>query len=81
MAHNHVLPIKTEIHFKLHKTFFKRSLAFSLQMLAVSEKITSYYEPCWYWMTRCVGWDTEAKWNKPVKAAITSSKLLMHAFS
>ena len=46
MAHNHVLPIKTEIHFKLRKTFFKRSLAFSLQMLAVSEKITSYYEPC-----------------------------------
>lgn len=36
MAHNHVLPIKTEIHFKLRKTFFKRSLAFSLQMLAVN---------------------------------------------
>lgn len=46
IAHNYLLPFKTEIRFKLRKTFFKWSFAFSLQMLAVSRKMTSYYAPC-----------------------------------
>ena len=64
MSYHYIHWFKTEIHFELSKTLFQMPLAFSLQMLA----------------NLCVVWYTQAKRNKPIKAAINSRQLNLYKF-